>query len=145
MTLIIFTDGASLGNPGPMGIGVAAFRHGKKVKEISEYIGEGTNNIAEYTAVMRALEFARGEGEKEVHIKSDSQLVVRQLNGEYKVKDEKLKALKLAVDELCVGMAVKFEHIPREQNEGADALSKEAAEQGKKIVHKGKTGQQKLV
>jgi ribonuclease HI len=145
MALIIFTDGASLGNPGPMGIGVVAFRHGKKIREIGEHIGNGTNNIAEYTAVIRALEFANGEGEKQVHIKSDSQLVVRQMNGEYKVKDEKLKPLKSRAEALCAGITVKFEHIPREQNSEADALSKAAAEEGEKAPHRKKTGQQKLM
>lgn len=132
MALVIFTDGAALGNPGPMGIGVVVFRGGTRVKEICEYAGQGTNNVAEYTAVMRALEFAREKGEKEIHIKSDSQLVIRQLNGEYKARDPKLKALKRKIDELCFGMAVRFEHIPREQNEDADELSKAAAKKGKK-------------
>jgi ribonuclease HI len=137
MPLTIFTDGASLGNPGPMGIGVVVYLHGKKIKEISEYIGHGTNNIAEYTALIRALEFAVGfakeSGAKDVHIKADSQLIIRQMNGEYKVKDEKLKPLKRKADSLCIGLHVKFEHIPREKNEEADVLSKEAAERGKKM------------
>jgi len=132
MVLIIFTDGASLGNPGPMGIGVVIYRDHKKIKEISEYIGEGTNNVAEYTAVIRALEFAKKQGEKNVHIMSDSQLIVRQLSGQYKVTDAKLKPLKRKADSLIEGMEVKFEHIPREKNEEADELSKEAAEKGKK-------------
>lgn len=145
MSLVIFTDGASFGNPGPMGIGVVIYRDGKKVAEMSEYIGNGTNNIAEYTAVMRALEYAKGSGDKEVRVRSDSQLVVRQLNGDYKVKDEKLRALKRQVDGLCAGMSVSFEHIPREKNEEADTLSKEAAETGKKAGKEAKrTGQQKL-
>ena len=132
MALLIFTDGAALGNPGPMGIGVVVFRGAQKIKEISEYIGEGTNNVAEYTAVIRALEYARHSGEKEVHLRSDSQLIVRQLNGEYKVKDEKLKPLKRKVVSLCEGLDVRFEHIPREKNEEADELSKAAAKSGKK-------------
>ena len=146
MSLVIFTDGASLGNPGPMGIGVVIFHSNRKIKEISEYIGEGTNNVAEYTAVIRALEFAKEKKEKEVHIKSDSQLVVRQLNGEYKVKDEKLKPLKRKIELLMEGIVVRFEHIPREQNEEADILSKEAAEKGKKAKKETKkTVQQKLM
>jgi len=145
MSLVIFTDGASFGNPGPMGIGVVIYRDGKKVSEMSEYIGNGTNNVAEYTAVMRALEYAKESGDKEVRVKSDSQLIVRQLNGDYKVKDEKLRALKRQVDGLCAGMSVSFEHIPREQNNEADALSKEAAETGKKAGKEAKRiGQQKL-
>ena len=143
MALTIFTDGASLGNPGPMGIGVVVYEGRHKVAEFGEYIGEGTNNIAEYTAVIRALEYAKKNNAKEVHIKADSQLIVRQMTGEYKVKDEKLKPLKRNADSLCIGLHVKFEHIPREKNGEADTLSKEGAEQGKRIEKKS-VGQQKL-
>ncbi|MBU0532490.1 ribonuclease HI family protein [Candidatus Micrarchaeota archaeon] len=130
--LIIYTDGASLGNPGPMGIGIVIYREGICVEELSEYLGNGTNNIAEYTAVIKALETAHQMGEREVHIKSDSQLVIRQLNNEYKVKDLKLKPLKKRIDELCKGLKVHFEHIPREKNNEADELSKEGAKRGKR-------------
>lgn len=131
MALIIFTDGASSGNPGPMGIGVVVYRDGFRVEELSEYIGIGTNNIAEYTAVIRALETAHQMGESEVHVKTDSQLVVRQLVGEYKIKDIKLKPLKARIETLCKGLKVHFEHIPREKNSEADELSKEAIKFGK--------------
>lgn len=130
--LQIFTDGASLGNPGPMGIGVVIYRDGIRVEELAEYIGNGTNNVAEYTAVIRALETAHALGDMEAHLKSDSQLLVRQLNGEYKVRDPKLRPLKRKVEDLCYGIKVHFEHIPREHNSEADALSKEGAEIGKK-------------
>lgn len=129
--LTIYTDGASLGNPGPMGIGIVIYKGDVRVEELSEYLGEGTNNIAEYTAIKRALETARGMGESEVHIKSDSQLVIRQLNNEYKVKDLKLRPLKNEIDRLCHGLQVFFEHIPREKNSEADALSKEGAKRGR--------------
>jgi len=142
MTIFIYTDGASLDNPGPMGIGVVIYRNGDKLKEISEYIGEGTNNVAEYTAVLRALEYARHAGERNVHLRSDSQLIVRQLSGDYKTRDPKLKALKRKVDALLKEMNVTFEHIPREQNKEADELSKKAAMIGKK---KKREGQTKLV
>lgn len=136
--LIIYTDGASLGNPGPMGIGIVIYRDGIRVEELDEYIGEGTNNIAEYTAVIKALETAHAMGELEVHIKSDSQLIVRQLNNEYKVKDIKLKPLRDRIAELCSNrMKVTFEHIPREKNEEADALSKKAAKRGKQRIATG--------
>lgn len=115
-----------------MGIGVALYRDGFRIEELSEYLGSGTNNIAEYTAVIRALETAHRLGDKEVHIKSDSQLIIRQLTGEYKVKDPKLKPLKTQVESLCRGLRVSFEHIPREHNTEADKLSKEGAELGKK-------------
>ena len=130
--LVIFTDGASLGNPGPMGIGVVIYRDSMRIEELSEYLGEGTNNIAEYMAVIKALQTAHNMGEMEVHIKSDSQLVIRQLNNEYKVKDPKLKPLKKEIDKLCANMEVFFEHISREKNEEADKLAKEAAMRGKK-------------
>jgi ribonuclease HI len=138
MMLVIFTDGASLGNPGPMGIGVVIYRDGIRVEELSEYIGDGTNNIAEYTAVIKALETVHSMGDVEAHIKSDSQLIVRQLTGEYKVKDLKLLPLKRRVDDLCYGIRVHFEHIPREHNGEADSLSKEGAEIGRKRRQDGK-------
>ncbi len=136
--LVIFTDGASLGNPGPMGIGVVIYRDGLRIEELSEYIGDGTNNIAEYTAVIRALETIHELGEMEAHVKSDSQLIVRQLNGEYKVRDPELRPLKERVEHLCRGLKVSFEHIPREKNAEADELSKEAAELGRKREEWGK-------
>jgi ribonuclease HI len=126
--LVIFTDGCCLGNPGPMGIGVVIYRDGMRVEELDEYIGDGTNNIAEYTAVIRALETAHGMGEMTVHLKSDSLLMVKQLNNEYSVKDAKLRPLHARVGELCHGLEVHFEHIPREKNSEADKLSKEAAD-----------------
>ncbi len=129
--LTIFTDGASLGNPGPMGIGIVIYRDGVIVEELSEYIGIGTNNIAEYSAVIKALETVHEMGELEAHVKSDSQLIVRQLNGEYKVKDPGLRPMHEKVVHLCKGLKVHFEHIPREHNAEADALSKEGAELGK--------------
>ncbi len=127
-----FTDGASLGNPGPMGIGIVIYRDGMVVEELSEFIGDGTNNIAEYSAIIKALETAHSMGESDVHVKSDSQLVVRQLNNEYKVRDLELQPLKKRIDHLCIGLTVRFEHIPREKNKEADKLSKEGAEIGRK-------------
>jgi len=126
--MIIYTDGASLGNPGPMGIGIAFWKSGELVKEISEYIGKGTNNEAEYTAVIRAVQIAKKMGEKKITVRSDSELLVRQLNGEYKVKKPHLKKLNSELVSLIKNIEVKFEHIPRERNKRADALSKKAAE-----------------
>ena len=126
--LTIYTDGACFGNPGPMGIGVVMYKGGKKVHEISEYIGRGTNNIAEYTALIRALEVMAELGEKEALIRTDSELLAKQINGEYKVKNRKLKLLNARVDSLMTGMKVKVQHVRREQNEEADELSKAAIE-----------------
>ena len=127
-----YCDGACFGNPGPMGIGIVIWKDGKKLQEISEFIGDGTNNIAEYNAVIRALQeikrLAAGSGKQEAVIRSDSELLIKQMNGEYKVKVRHLKPLKLKIDELCIGMHVRFEHVPRESNKGADYLSKKAIE-----------------
>lgn len=131
--LIIYTDGACFGNPGPMGIGIVIYRGRKKIKEISEYIGKGTNNIAEYTAVLRALEITKNLGESEVKIRSDSLLLINQLNGKFKVKRPHLQELKAKIDEIAKGMIVKFEWVPREQNALADFLSKNAIEKINKI------------
>ncbi|HSB47190.1 MAG TPA: ribonuclease HI family protein [Candidatus Bilamarchaeum sp.] len=133
--LVIFTDGASLGNPGPMGIGIVIYKDGVVVEELGEYIGDGTNNVAEYRAIIKALETAHSMGESDVHVKSDSQLVVRQLNNEYKVKDPGLRPLRERIAHLSKGLNVRFEHIPREKNSEADKLSKEGAEIGRMRKH----------
>jgi ribonuclease HI len=127
MTLFIYTDGAAAANPGPMGIGIVVFKKGKMLKEVSEYLGNGTNNIAEYKAVIKALELALSLGESDVVIRSDSELLIKQVNGKYKIKAAHLKKLKAEVDMLKKNFTnVKFEHIPRERNKRADELSKAA-------------------
>lgn len=124
--LTIYTDGACFGNPGPMGIGVVVYKGRTNVMEISEYAGEGTNNIAEYLAFIRALEIAVKMKEKEVHVRTDSQLLERQIKGHYKVKNPKLKPLKEKADKLMKDMKVTIEHVEREKNERADELAKRA-------------------
>ncbi len=124
--LIIYTDGACFGNPGPMGIGLVVYKGKEKLMEVSEYAGEGTNNKAEYLALIRALEIAKKVGEKEVHIRTDSQLIEKQIKGEYKVKNAGLKPLKAKADALMAELKVKIEHITREKNEHADELAKRA-------------------
>lgn len=126
--LVIHTDGACFGNPGPMGIGIAVYKGGKLVKKISEYIGKGTNNIAEYTAVLRALELAKKEGENEVEIRSDSELLIRQMNGIYKIKMPHLKELKAKIDIISREIKTIYKWVPRNQNQLADLLSKKAIE-----------------
>jgi ribonuclease HI len=121
---IINTDGACSGNPGKMGIGAVISKDGKILAEISEAIGDGTNNIAEYTAVIRALEEARKLGVAEATIRSDSLLLISQLKGEYKVKAPHLRELRRKITKLSEGMKLHFEHVPREKNAHADELSK---------------------
>lgn len=121
--LIINTDGGSRGNPGPAGIGVVfSDEDGKIIAKFMEYIGEATNNIAEYRALILALEKAKDFEADEIECRLDSELVVKHLKGEYKVKDEKMKALYDEVQGLIFFKPVKFVHVRRELNKEADAL-----------------------
>jgi ribonuclease HI len=126
--MIIYTDGACLGNPGPMGVGIVFVKNDRIVKKISRPIGKGTNNIAEYMAVLTALQEAKKMGEKNITLRADSQLLIKQLNGEYKVKAKHLRQLHDAVVLLARELNVKFEWIEREKNKVADYLSKKAIE-----------------
>lgn len=124
----IFTDGGARGNPGPAGIGVYVLRNGKPVHEIKEYLGVATNNVAEYMALVRALEWVSEQSDAEVVVmKLDSELVVKQMRGEYKVKNPALKELWSAAQKLAYTLnAVSYEHVRREQNVEADRLANEA-------------------
>ena len=122
--LEIFVDGACSGNPGPAGIGVVIKRGGKTVVEISRPIGEATNNIAEYSALVCALQEALVLKAARVNISTDSELMFHQLTGSYKVKDQKLKFLHDQVQQLKRGFAnVELVHVPREKNKEADKLA----------------------
>lgn len=136
--LIINTDGGSRGNPGPSGIGVVFFdEKGKKIITFKEYIGEATNNIAEYRALILALEKAKDfstkggptSGWDEIECRLDSELVVKQLTGEYKVKDKNMKELFAQVQELSFFKPIKYVHIRREKNKEADALVNEVIDE----------------
>jgi ribonuclease HI len=128
---VLYTDGASRGNPGPSSIGAAIYFDGpdglEEVASISEPIGHTTNNVAEYKAVVAGLELVGRFEPTEVLVRADSQLLVRQLGGQYRVKAPNLKPLYgevcRLVDELPM---VRFEHVRREANTRADALANEA-------------------
>ena len=126
--LFLYTDGGSRGNPGPSGIGVIVLdAKRKKIKEASKYIGETTNNVAEYSALVCGLEEARALGADEIVVYMDSELLAKQLNGEYRVKDENIKVL----FEKALGILKNFEsfeikHIAREKNKEADKLANKA-------------------
>ena len=130
--LIIYTDGGARGNPGPSGIGVVAYNEEKEVVfEISRYIGHGTNNQAEYKAVIFALHKAKELGAEELNFFLDSELVVKQLNREYRVKDGDLAKLFLEIYNASVGFkSVKYSHVRREMNKEADRLANEAMDRG---------------
>lgn len=127
MKLTIYTDGGARGNPGPAGIGIVIKSGGKTVKEYGEYIGRATNNQAEYKALISALESAEEMGAEEIDLNMDSELIVKQLKGEYKVRASELAPLFLKVHNLRAGFK-KFSvrHIPREKNKEADKLVNEA-------------------
>jgi len=126
--LTIYTDGGARGNPGPAGIGCVFYDENKNiVTEISEYIGEATNNQAEYKAVVAAVEKAKELGAKELEFYLDSELVVRQLNREYKVKNKELAPLFVQIYNAVLSFKkVSFNHVRRELNIEADRLVNQA-------------------
>lgn len=123
-SLSIYVDGASRGNPGPAAIGVVVKAGNKVVREIGEFIGRFTNNVAEYRALVRGLEEAKALGATAVDVRSDSELLVRQLKREYKVKSPDLSPLYLEANRLLTSFPKYSVHfIPREENAAADALA----------------------
>jgi ribonuclease HI len=125
--LELFIDGACKGNPGPSGIGVVILRDGAVVKEISRYIGEATNNIAEYSALICALEESLLLKADTIVISSDSQLLCRQINKQYQVKSGNIIGLYEQALRLLSGFRqVHVNHIPREKNKLADRLATKA-------------------
>jgi len=128
LDLRIYIDGACRGNPGPSSIGVVILDgKGKPIKEHGRFLGEGTNNTAEFTALIEALQLALELGARNLKIHSDSQLLVRQYSGEYKVKNERLAEFLGQIRDLRNRFtAVELVHIPRELNRHADRLANEA-------------------
>lgn len=123
--LTIFTDGACQGNPGPASIAFVIKENGQDLVVFAQSIGAATNNVAEYTAVIYALQEALMLRADEVTLHTDSELLARQLTGVYKVKEEHIKGLFDQLQHLLKGFK-RFEirHIPREQNNQADTLAK---------------------
>ena len=132
----IYIDGAAKGNPGPAGIGVVIYQDGSVLKNISNYIGNATNNIAEYTALIYGLQEALILKVENIKINTDSQLLYRQVKREYKVKNLNILGLYNQAIHLMSGFKeVSINHIPRQENRGADKLAniaiKEAAKRGR--------------
>ncbi|OGG14351.1 hypothetical protein A2875_01735 [Candidatus Gottesmanbacteria bacterium RIFCSPHIGHO2_01_FULL_46_14] len=129
MKFVIHTDGGARGNPGPAAVGVVIKTEtGKKIAEFGEKIGETTNNVAEYTAVVDALGAIKNMHPTHVDFFLDSLLVAEQLSGRFKVKNDKLRQLLLTVRllEQEVGGEILYHAIPREQNRRADFLVNQA-------------------
>jgi ribonuclease HI len=124
-TLIVSCDGAARGNPGPAGAGAQLTTpDGEVVAEIAEGLGGTTNNVAEYTAVIMGLERARELGGTDVLLRSDSQLLINQISGVYKVRTPHLQPLHRRVLQLAAGFErIRFEHVPRARNAEADRLA----------------------
>lgn len=139
MDYALYADGGARGNPGPAGAGAVAFDNiGKRVIEVSDYIGETTNNVAEYEAVIRGLKNLRDafpEGHfnhRGVIVRMDSELVIKQLRGEYRVKHPNLIPKYFEVKNLFARSFpyISFEHVPREHNKDADELANRAMDRG---------------
>jgi len=127
---VINTDGGARSNPGPAAIGYVIQQDGRTVAEGKKYIGETTNNIAEYTAVIHALTHAKELGGKRIEIRADSELMVNQLAGAYQVKNAGLKPLyDQVIKQRREFDGVVFKHIRRENNKRADELCNEAMDE----------------
>jgi ribonuclease HI len=130
--LIAHIDGGARGNPGPAGYGVVIEDEaGRKIAELSEYLGHQTNNFAEYQGLIAALEYATRHGQKALKVISDSELMVRQIKGIYKVKNPALKDLHARAKELIAELDwFWIGHVLRGHNEDADRLANEAMDKG---------------
>jgi ribonuclease HI len=126
-TASMYIDGAARGNPGPAAYAVILTRPGQPVIEEADTIGTATNNVAEYTALIQGLELAAELGVRKLDVFSDSELLVRQMNGEYRVKNPDLLDLYQEAKRLAGGFEkVTLKHVRREQNARADAIGNEA-------------------
>src|SRR5262249_374686 len=130
--LLAHTDGGARGNPGPAGYGVVIHdSSGKKVAALSEYLGRQTNNFAEYQALIAALEYAVEHGPKAIKVISDSELMVRQIKGIYKVKDPTLRDLHGRASQLIRQLDwFEIDHVLRGNNREADEMANAAMDKG---------------
>jgi len=127
-----YIDGGSRGNPGPAGYGVQVVNDDGTIEaELHEFVGETTNNVAEYRGLIAALTWALEHGVHGLHVRSDSELLVRQLKGEYRVKNAGLQPLYQEARALAIRIGrVTFEHVRRELNKEADRLANLAMDEG---------------
>jgi ribonuclease HI len=129
-SLAAFIDGGSRGNPGTAGAGVHLELNGIPWRGLYRYLGNRTNNFAEYSALLEALRYALREGYVKIRVYSDSELLVRQILGQYRVKNAVLQELYREAQDLIRRLdSFKIQHIPREQNQLADALANRAQDE----------------
>jgi len=126
----LYTDGAARGNPGPAGAGFVIYQDGRMLESQAQYLGETTNNQAEYNALILGLTRLTEIGAARVKVRADSELMVKQMKGEYKVKNPGLIKLVISAQKLARGFKkFSIEHIPREQNQEADRMSNRAIDE----------------
>jgi ribonuclease HI len=130
--IVAYIDGGARGNPGPAGYGVRIEDElGGVITELNGFLGSATNNVAEYNGLLAALRYARDNGHRKVRIKSDSELLVKQMRGEYRVKNAGLQPLYHQAQALAEAFErIVYEHVRREQNKDADRLANLAMDQG---------------
>ena len=123
--IVAYIDGGARGNPGPAGYGVRIEdEHGALINEFHGFLGTSTNNVAEYNGLIAALRYAREHGHQKLRIRSDSELLVKQMRGEYRVKHPGLQPLHQEARTLAGGFErIVYEHVRREQNKDADRLA----------------------
>ncbi len=128
--LKFYIDGASKGNPGPSGVGVVICRDGETIKNIANFIGRATNNVAEYTALIHALQEGVILKAENIEINTDSELIYRQIKKIYKIKNANiLKLYNQALQLMASFKEVSIKHIPRQENRGADKLANKAVKE----------------
>jgi ribonuclease HI len=132
--IVAYIDGGARGNPGPAGYGVRIEDEmGELITEFSGFLGSATNNVAVYNGLLAALRYAREHGQRKVRIKSDSELLVKQMRGEYRVKNAGLQPLFQQAQTLAGDFdRVVYEHVRREQNKDADRLANVAMDEAAK-------------
>jgi ribonuclease HI len=130
--LVAYVDGGSLGNPGSSGIGVIIDRGTEGTIRIAKWIGRQDNNVAEYVALLEALQCALALKAKKLHVYSDSQVVVRQMSGEYTCRSPRLYSLHWICRKLARSFRFSISHIPRENNAEANRLASSAAHRRRK-------------
>src|ERR1017187_7296371 len=133
--LVAFIDAGSLGNPGPAGIGVLIDGDTAGPIRIAKWIGRQDNNVAEYVALMEALQCALSLNATRLHVYSDSQLVVKQMMGEYRCRSSRLYSLNWTCRKLARSLGFSISHIHREDNSEANALANSAVRKGQEDDH----------
>jgi ribonuclease HI len=128
--LVAYVDGGSHGNPGPSGIGIVIEDSAGEIVRIAKWIGHQDNNVAEYVALLEALQSAVARKARALHVYSDSQVVVRQMTGEYACRSPRLYSLHWTCRKLARSLRFSIAHIPREHNREANHLANHAVRLG---------------